>query len=159
MDISKAEIVKRSMISAVINGLINAGISAGSFFSQESVPITLDHISNQEVTVFGQGVLLAFMLTLILTGINYLTVAKDMRNKGIAFPHPFWPWGAKLAVRNGLTAFGAAMVVAVVWQRFIGPVMVPPLLATLMMFVIAFLFTVYASVATTSAMLDEEERK
>jgi len=37
--------------------------------------------------------------------------------------------------------------------------MVPPLLATLMMFVIAFLFTVYASVATTSAMLDAQGPK
>ena len=54
--------------------------------------------------MFGQGVLLAFMLTLILTGVNYMTVAKEVRkDKGaIAFPHPFWPWGAKLAVRNGL---------------------------------------------------------
>jgi hypothetical protein len=131
------------------------------FFTQESVPITLDHISNHEVTVFGQGVLLACMLTLILTGINYMTVAKEMRKsqEGIAFPHPFWLWGAKLAVRNGLAAFGAAMVVAVLWQRFVGTVMVPPFLATLVMFVIAFLFTVYASVATTSAVLEAQDRK
>jgi hypothetical protein len=155
MDISKAEIVRKSMIGAVINGVINAGIAARAFFKLESVPITLDHISNRDVTVFGQGVLLAFMLTLILTGVNYMTVAKDLRkrNEGEPFPHPFWPWGAKLALRNGLTAFGAAMVVAVMWQRFIGTVMVPPFIATLMMFVIAFLFTVYASLATTNAML------
>jgi hypothetical protein len=161
MDIRGAEIAKKSLVGAVINGVINAGISATSFFKQEAVPITLDHISNHEVTVFGQGVLLAFMLTLILTGINYMTVAKDMRKtkKEKAFPHPFWPWGAKLAFRNGLAAFGAAMVVAVMWQRFVGTIMVPPLVATLMMFAIAFLFTVYASVATTSAMVQEQTGK
>jgi len=58
MDISKAEVVKKSMIGPLINGVINGGISAVSFFKHESVSITLDHISNQEVTVFGQGVLL-----------------------------------------------------------------------------------------------------
>jgi len=159
MDISKTEIVKKSMVGAVINGIINAGIAAVAFFKHESVPITLDHISNREVTVFGEGVLLAFMLTLILTGVNYMTVAKDLRkrNEEEPFPHQFWPWGAKLALRNGLTAFGAAMVVAVMWQRFIGTVMVPPFIATLMMFVIAFLFTVYASVATTNAMLSVQK--
>jgi hypothetical protein len=159
MNITKADIVKKSMISALINGVINAGISAVSFFKHESVPITLDYISNQEVTVFGKGVLLAFMLTLILTGVNYVNVAKDMRktHAGEASPHPFWPWGAKLAIRNGLTAFGAAMVVAVMWQRFVGTVMVSPLLATLMMFAVAFLFTVYANVATTGAMLDTQK--
>jgi hypothetical protein len=159
MDLSKADVVKRSIIGALINGVINAGISVGSFFKHESVPITLDHISNKEVTVFGQGVLLAFMLTLILTGVNYMTVAKEMRkaNEGAAFLHPFWPWGAKLAVRNGLSAFGAAMVVAVMWQRIVGTVMVSPLLATLMMFVIAFLFTIYASVATTGVMPDAQK--
>lgn len=158
MDYSKANIVKKSIIGAVINGVINAVINAGAFFKHESVPITLDHISNQEVTVFGQGVLLAFMLTLILTGVNYMTVLKDLRkvNEGKTFPHSFWHWGAKLAVRNSLTAFGAAMVVAVMWQRFIGTVMVPPLIATLMIFVIAFLFTIYASVATTGAMLSAQ---
>ena len=128
MDISKASIVKKSMIGAVINGVVNAGIAARAFFKHDSVPITLDHISNREVTVFGEGVLLAFMLTLILTGVNYMTVAKDLRkrNEGSPFPHPFWPWGAKLALRNGLTAFGAAMVVAVMWQRYMGTVIVSP---------------------------------
>lgn len=157
MGVSKADIAKKATIGALINGVINAGISAASFFKQESVPITLDHISNHEVTVFGQGVMLALMLTLILTGVEFAQVAKGMRKKGAAFHRPFWPWGAKLAVRNGLTAFGAAMVVAVLWQRFVGTVMVSPLIATLVMFVLAFLFTIYTSLATTTAMLEAQE--
>lgn len=157
MDISKVGIVKRSLTGALINGVINAGISATSFFKHESVPITLDHISNHEVTVFGQGVMLALMLTLILSGIEFATVVKGMRKEGENFQHPFWPWGAKLAVHNGLTAFGAAMVFAVIWQRFIGTVMVPPLVATLIMFALAFLFTVYTSLATTSAIVSVQQ--
>lgn len=154
MEISKADIVKKSMVGALINGFINGGISAATFFRHESVPITLDHISNQEVTVFGQGVMLALMLTLILTGVEFSTLAKRMRKEGAPFSRPFWPWGAKLAVRNGLAAFGAAMVVAVMWQRFVGTVTVPPLVATLLMFAIAFLFTVYTSLSTAGAMLN-----
>jgi hypothetical protein len=158
-DNSKAGIVKKSMIGAVITGCINAAINAGVFFKHESVPITLDHISNQEVTVFGQGVMLALMLSLISTGVNYLTFSKDLRkaNEGAPFPQPFWPWGVKLAIRNALTAFGAAMVVAVIWQRFIGTVMVPPLAATLIMFVIAFLLVLYVSMATMGAMRREQK--
>ena len=51
------------------------------------------------------------------------------------------------------------MVAAVMWQRFVGTVMVPPLVATLLMFAMAFLFTVYASVATTGAMLNEQKAR
>lgn len=159
MDALKADLVKKSMISAVINGVINAAISASAFFKHELVPITLDHISNQEVTVFGEGVMLALLLSLILTGVNYMTFSKDLRkaNEGASFPHPFWPWGAKLAVRNGITAFGAAMVIAVIWQRFIGTVMVSPLAATLIMFIIAFLLVFYVSMATMEAMLRAQD--
>lgn len=32
MDISKADIVKKSMVGAVINGVVNAGIAAHAFF-------------------------------------------------------------------------------------------------------------------------------
>lgn len=161
MGTSNSEIIKGSLIGGFINGVINGGISAASFYKHESVPITLDNISTHEISVFGQGVLLAFMLTLILTGVNYATVAKGMRKAegGKAFPHPFWPWGAKLALRNGLAAFGAAMVVAVLWQRFVGTVMVSPLVGTLIMFVIAFLFTVYASLATTTAMVEAQKNR
>ena len=99
------------------------------------------------------------MLTLILTGVSYMTVVKDMRkaDKGTAFPYAFWPWGAKLAVRNGLTAFGAAMVVAVMWQRIVGTVMMSTFIATLVMFSLAFLFTVYTSLVAIVAMVNAQK--
>ena len=97
MEMSNAEVVKKSVVSAIINGVINGGISAASFYKLDAVPITLDHISNHEVTVFGQGVLLAFMLTLILTGINYMTVAKELRK---AAGEPRFPAPSGRGARN-----------------------------------------------------------
>jgi len=151
-----ADVLKKSMITAVINGGINAAISTGTFFKYGSIPITLDHISNQEITVFGQGVLLALTISFMSTGINYLTFSKELKKKheGIPFPHPFWPWGVKLALKNVLAAFGAAMIVAVLWQRFIGTIMVSPLAATMIMFVIAFFLVLYVSMSTMQSMLD-----
>jgi len=154
MKVTQRQVIRNSIAGGAINGAINGGISAMSFFRQDEVPITLDSISNQEVTVFGQGVLLAFMLTLILTGINYAGVVKALKKKGESAPPPFWTWGARLALRNALAAFGAAMIIAVLWQRFVSTVMVSPTVATAILFVMAFLFTVYAGVATAGTMLE-----
>jgi uncharacterized PurR-regulated membrane protein YhhQ (DUF165 family) len=44
------------------------------------------------------------------------------------------------------------MVIAVLWQRFIGTVIVSPMVATFIMFVIAFLLILYVSMATMGAM-------
>jgi len=73
--------------------------------------------------------------------------------RGQDFFHSFWPRGVKLAVRNGMTASGAAMVIALLWQGFIVTVMVPALIATPMIFVVASLFTIHTGVATIGAMV------
>lgn len=54
------------------------------------------------------------MLTLNPTGSNYMVVLKALHkvDEGKTFFHSFWSWGVKLAVRNGMTASGAAMVIA-----------------------------------------------
>jgi hypothetical protein len=80
--------------------------------------------------------LLALVLTLIPTDFNYMIVLKELHkvNEGKTFVHSFWPWGVKLAVRNGMTAFGAATVIAVLWRGLIETVMVPALIATPMIF-------------------------
>ena len=79
MDTSQAGLFKHALVGAVINGVINAVISGFTFFKHDSVPITLDHISNHEVTVFGQGVMLALVLSLILTGIEYKMFSQRLR--------------------------------------------------------------------------------
>lgn len=56
-----------------------------------------------------------------------------------------------------MTAFGTAMVIAVIWQRFIGTVMVSPITATLIIFIIAFLLVLYVSMATMGAMLHAQK--
>jgi hypothetical protein len=152
---SNESIMKASLINSLINGGINAAISWFTFSKHNIIPITLDHISNHEVTVLGQGVLLALLLSLILTGVNFAVFSKELRkaNDGQRFRHPFWPWGVQLAVRNSLTAFGVAMVVAVLWQRFIGTVLVPPAAATIIMFFVAGGLVFYVSMATMKTML------
>jgi hypothetical protein len=53
------------------------------------------------------------MLALNPTGLNYMIVLEELHkgNEGKTFFYSFWPWGVKLAVRNGMTASGAAMVI------------------------------------------------
>lgn len=146
-------------MGGAITGAINAGIIAFTFFEQASIPVTLDKISNKEITVLGEGVLLALTLTIIQTSIQYLIFSKELKklHNIQKFPRPYWTWGFRIAIRSGVTAFGFAMVFAVLWQRYIGTIEVSPMSATLIMFFLAFSFTVYASVSIRRAMLQALE--
>ncbi|MBF4343676.1 permease, partial [Vibrio anguillarum] len=59
--------VKDSLIGGVINGVINGYIASHHFKGMDSVPMSLNVITNSEVTVWGQAVSLTFGLGIILS--------------------------------------------------------------------------------------------
>ena len=148
-------ILKKSLINSLINGTINAAINWHSFAKQDAVAISLDNISNRQTTVLGQGVLMALTLSVVITAINFSAFKKVLQKAdgGREFPHRFWPWGARLAVHHSLTAFGATMILAVLWQRFVGTIMVSPVAATAIVFLIAGGLIFHVSRSTMTAML------
>ncbi len=146
-----------SAIPSVLNGLINGAIAWFSFRAQAAVPLSVDLISSQQHTVWGQGTMLAFALGLILTVVTWKVYAMHL-----AKSHPEWlprvrrplfPDVAGIALRNTLMLFGAFVLLAVLWQRLVGSVEVGPGLAAALVGLLASVITAVVEVRTKRELL------
>lgn len=118
-----------AMISGVINGLINGAIKWFSFRDNATVPISVDSITNDQVTVLGSGVHLAITLAMILTFAAYFSIKKAYR--------PSWGKLIWLIFKHGFFTFGVVTGLSVLWQYAFGTVMVSALEATVLVGFIA----------------------
>ncbi len=146
-----------SAIPAALNGLINGAIAWFSFRAQATVPLSVDLISSQQHTVWGQGTMLAFALGLILTVVTWKVYAMHL-----AKSHPEWlprvqralfPDVAGIALRNTLMLFGSFVLLAVLWQRLVGSVEVSPGLAAALVGLLAAIITAVVEVRTKRELL------
>jgi hypothetical protein len=125
----KASLAKGAVINGVANGIINGVIQWFSFRDFESVPISVDSITNQEFTVLGSAVHLAVTLSMVLTFIAYFSIKKSRRPKITKF---VW-----LIIKHGFFTFGVATGLSVLWQYNFGTVEVGPLIGTILVAIIA----------------------
>ena len=148
-----------SAIGAIINGVINGAIAWAAFKTSESIPLSMDSIAAPGVTALGNAATVAFALTLIMTCITFFMVRRSARKSGVApasFQQiAFLPTGLRIALSNTLLAFGAFVASAVLWQRFIGTLMVAPLVATMVVAAVAAGATAFAEWRTKREMLVE----
>lgn len=123
------KIMTGAIISGIINGIINGGIQWFSFRKHVNIPISVDSISNDEFTVLGSAVHLAITLAMILTFVAYFSIPKENRPtyKGI-----IW-----LIVKHGFFTFGVITALSVMWQYYMGSLVVSPVSATIIVGVIA----------------------
>ena len=146
-----------SSISGAINGVINGLIAWSGFKATESVPLSMDSIGTPGVTALGNAATVAFALTLIITVITFFVFRRAAGKAGAEAAAiaatPFLPTGLRLALANTLLAFGAFVAAAVLWQRFVGTVMVGPLVATLVVAAIAAVSTAFAEWRTKRELL------
>ncbi|RYM34948.1 hypothetical protein ERX46_06130 [Brumimicrobium glaciale] len=110
----KSAILKGAITTGVINAIINGGIQYFLLNDKEVIPISVDAITNTEVTVLGTAVSLAITLSIILTLIGYFTLKGE---KVKFFPTAFW-----LTIKHGFFTFGVITSVAVLWQKYMGTV-------------------------------------
>lgn len=148
---------KDSIVGSLINGVINGGIAWFEFRGAENIPLTLDAISTQEKSVFGQGVTLAIALGIILTIVAWKVFSSGVKKSRPdlleklnwrLFPDVSW-----LAVQNAMTLFGWAVALAVVWQRTLGTVFVTPAAAAALVALFAAAITAIVEVRTKKSLL------
>ena len=123
------KIVKDSVITGVINAVINGGIQYFLLRNKAPVAISVDSITNNEHTVLGAAVVLALILALILTLVGYFTMPKPRV--------PFFPTAVLLTLKHGFFTFGVVVTLSVLWQRYMGTVEVSVLTAVVIIGVIA----------------------
>lgn len=125
------EILKGALIGGSFNGLINGVIQWFKFRDAGLVPVTVDCISNSDLTVLGTAVSVAITLSMIITVTGYFAI----KGQKVGFIDGFiW-----ILFKNMFFTFGVVTAYAVLWQYIFKTVYVSPLSATLLIGVLAFL--------------------
>ncbi|HGE6027238.1 TPA: permease [Vibrio cholerae] len=149
--------VKDSLVGGVINGAINGYIASYHFKGMDSVPMSLNVITNSEVTVWGQAVSLTFGLGIILSLITSKLFLHQL-NKS----HPqhvqqlqsgFWSNLVPIAVGQAAALFGWFVVLAVIWTKYVGEVSVSSSSAVLLVGLFAFIITIVVEVRTKKSII------
>lgn len=146
-----------SLPGGLVNGAINGAISWSAFKSMTQVPLSVDSIASPGVTALGNAATVAFALAFIITSITFF-VFRAAARKSEASPRSlaelrYWPSGLGIAVRNTLLVFGGFVAGAVLWQRFVGTLLVGPVTATLVVVAVAVAATAVAEWRTKHEML------
>lgn len=141
---------------SLINGVINGAIAWSAFKGSAQVPLSVDSIVAPGVTALGNAATVAFALTFIITSITFFVFRSGARKSGTAPPAltgiGYWPAGLGIALRNTLPVFGGFVAAAVLWQRFVGTLLVGPLAATLVVAAVAAIATALAEWRTKREM-------
>lgn len=149
--------VQDALIPAFINAVINGGIAYSSFSKQAAVPLTMDLISSKQHTVWGEGVILAFALGVILSFVTAKIFASHaVKADATLAPlvkRPLFPFVFGIALNNGFMLFGWFVALAVLWQRSLGSIEVSPMVAAALVGVLAAVITLIVEVRTKRALL------
>ncbi|CAB1257931.1 permease [Vibrio cholerae] len=149
--------VKDSLVGGMINGAINGYIASYHFKGMDSVPMSLNVITNSEVTVWGQAVSLTFGLGIILSLITSKLFLHQL-NKS----HPqhvqqlqsgFWSNLVPIAVAQAAALFGWFVALAVIWTKYVGEVSVSSSSAVLLVGLFAFIITIAVEVRTKKSII------
>lgn len=146
-----------SLPGSLINAAINGAISWSAFKGMTQVPLSVDSIAAPGVTALGNAATVAFALTFIITSITFFVFRSGARKSGAApsglTELGYWPTGLGIALRNTLLVFGGFVAAAVLWQRFVGTLLVGTLAATLVVAAVAAAATAVAEWRTKGEML------
>jgi hypothetical protein len=125
----KDKLISGTLINGGANAVINGVIQWFSFKKHDSVPISVDSITNNDFTVLGEAVHLGVMLAMVLTFFAFFSIPKGSRP---TFSKKIW-----LILKHGFFAFGVLTGLAVAWQYSFGTVYVSPFAGVLLVALVA----------------------
>lgn len=153
-------IQKDALVSGVANAVINGIIGWFMFREKDTLPLTIDTISVHEKTVFSTGVMTAFILSVILGIIAFFTFSKKARNLQLTAPEllnrPFFFFGVRTILFYSLFAFGTAALVALFVQKFLGTILVTPMVGAILLGAIAGIAAWFINASVMRAILRPE---
>lgn len=149
--------LRQSLPGAAVNGVINGAIAWWAFKAMDKVPLSVDSIAAPGVTALGNAATVAFALTFIITSITFFVFRASARKSADAPPAleklSYWTAGLRMALLNTLLVFGGFVAAAVLWQHFVGTLLVGPALATGVVAAVAAAATAIAEWRTKREML------
>ncbi|EGR0109243.1 permease [Vibrio vulnificus] len=149
--------VKDSLIAGLINGAINGYIASHHFKGMSSVPMSMEMISNSQVTVWGQAISLTFGLGIILSLITSKLFLRQLKTSHPQHSHElqrsFWKDLLPIALTQAGALFGWFVALAVIWTKYAGEVLVSPNTAVILIGVFAFIITLFVEVRTKKSII------
>ncbi|EMK3304592.1 permease [Vibrio vulnificus] len=149
--------VKDSLVAGLINGAINGYIASHHFKGMSSVPMSMEMISNSQVTVWGQAISLTFGLGIILSLITSTLFLRQLKISHPQYRHElqrsFWKDLLPIALMQAGALFGWFVALAVIWTKYAGVVMVSPMAAVVLTGLFAFVITIVVEVRTKSCII------
>ena len=150
--------------TALTNGLISAATNGlTSWFelnNMEKIPVTLDNISNEEVTVFGSVFPVVLTLCFILGIVNYFTFKNKARKEKLADPENLDKTSflniIKLILSRTFSAFGFMMIIAVLWQKYMGVLYISHITASAIVGIAAGLTSMYIGISVSKEIIREK---
>lgn len=125
----KKEVNKDAAIAGISTFIVDGAIQFFMLKGKVPIAISVDSITNTVNTVLGSSVVLAIMLAMIMTVINYIKIKE---RKVPFFPNAFW-----LMIRHGFFSFGVVTALSIMWQRYLGTIEVGLIPAVLLIAAIA----------------------
>ncbi|EKF9880222.1 permease [Vibrio cholerae] len=149
--------LKDSLVGGMINGAINGYIASYHFKGMDSVPMSLNVITNSEVTVWGQAVSLTFGLGIILSLITSKLFLHQLNKSHPQYVQQlqsgFWSNLVPIAVGQAAALFGWFVALAVIWTKYVGEVSVSSASAVLLVGLFAFIITIAVEVRTKKSII------
>jgi hypothetical protein len=146
---TKAAILKGSLLVGVINAIIN---SLQYWFSMAkdypTIFLTQNSISSDIPTVFSKAVPVAVSLCFFVTSITFWTT--KMPDKP-----PYFPGYFLKALKHCVFAFGLVTIFAILFQKYMGSIEVSHATATIVTGLIAGMITVLVDFETKTSMLEK----
>ena len=128
--VNPEKLIHGAIVTGIINAAVNGIINWFQVSGKPEIMLTVDSISNKEHTVMGGAIILAFVLSVIITSIGFFTM--KLPGKPQYFPTAYF-----LTFRNAFFLFGVFVTLAILWQRFVGSVSVSPVMAAIIVGAIA----------------------
>lgn len=149
--------MKDSLVGGIINGAINGYIASYHFKGMDSVPMSLNVITNTEVTVWGQAVSLTFglgvILSLITSKIFFHQLKKSHPQHVNQLQSGFWSHLLPIALTQAAALFGWFVALAVIWTKYAGEVSVSSSNAVILVGLFAFIITIAVEVRTKKSII------
>lgn len=146
-----------SLVAGLINALINGLIAHSHFKALDQVPVSVNSIATNQLSVWGQAVSLTFGLGIIL---SLITAKLFVRQLHHAFPDrksdiqsAFWSSLLPIALTQSAALFGWFVALAVIWTKYIGEIMVSPTVAAVLVGAFAFVITLFIEYRTKQSVI------
>ncbi len=119
--------------------------------------MSMEMISNSQVTVWGQAISLTFGLGIILSLITSTLFLRQLKISHPQYRHElqrsFWKDLLPIALMQAGALFGWFVALAVIWTKYAGVVMVSPMAAVVLTGLFAFVITIVVEVRTKSSII------